>query len=436
METMKKISFIALACTLVYTGCLVESKADIDSQVKNLELTSELKTQLDTLDGRLISPSNQDTRCNIVTDVYNSGVDDRFFLGNIPGSTISSNYNFRLNLSDSILDSEKNTTIFSSLDSTNFKLELFVDSSFSDIPKSLLFEYKRVNSTVFGSDTFSIDSLDNNTLNFFRAPKTWSDSLSAVSSFENSFTITPILDTSLVQGSGDVATKPTEFHVNLPAQLLQELQSKKTETHIYDFRITNLDENASQWIFSRNSQYHQPSLKIGAINRELLHQGECITNKDAKPFLTSLKNDTLNLKFELDSEPTKNHLIRRAWLLLDSTTYTAGVEDSIVKSANFYNTTRIYTADTLEFQESALDTLSQTRVDLIANKNNLSLPVTSVIDHSVADTSSVIEKQILFGLSTSSIDTKYFYNNLAWFQLNSESVPVKIVVERLIEEIE
>lgn len=80
--------------------------------------------------------------------------------------------------------------------------------------------------------------------------------------------------------------------------------------------------------------------------------------------------------------------------------------------------------------------MSQSRYDLVSDMGNISLPITSVVDHSVVDTNTTMTKEIRFALSTSSIDTKYYYNTLAWFELNSETVPVKIVIESLIEEIE
>lgn len=436
MESMKKISLIALACTFVYTGCLVDSKADIDSKIDDLKLNTQLKTQLDTLSGNLSSANTQSTRCNVVGDLSNTGTDERFYLGDFPESNLKSHYNFRVNLSDSISSVDDKSNIHSLLDSLNFGLRMYVDSSYTVAPQKILVEYKRVNSSVFSGDTFSVDSLNSEALNFFSAPKTWTDSLESNSPYSNSFTTTTTLETARLDATEESSTVPSSFKINFSSELIQELQSKKTETLIYDFRISSLDDTPSHWLFSKNSQNYAPVLTLEDVNRKLIHHAECVTNENDKPFLTSLTNDTLSLKFEIDQEVTSNNLIRRAWLVLDSSTYASAVEDSIVKSSNFYNTSRIYSDDTLQFQESSLDTLSQSRYDLVSDMGNISLPITSVVDHSVVDTNTTMTKEIRFALSTSSIDTKYYYNTLAWFELNSETVPVKIVIESLIEEIE
>jgi hypothetical protein len=434
MESMKKISLIAVACSLIYTGCLVNSKADVGSKIDSLGLSSKLITQLDTLNGKIYSPSFEKSRCNIIGASSEKG--NRFFLGKLPESAISSNYNFRVNLSDSISNSNTKSNIHSFLNNSNFKLEFSVDSSYSDIPKKIKLEYKRVNTTIFGNDTFSVSTLNLNVLNFFKAPKTWSDSLKSNGIFVNSSEIITTANTLEVQDTEKVSTKPSKFFIKMPEELIEELKSKKTETLIYDFRITNLDENTNYWLFSKNSLNHSPIIHLENEKRELLHHGECLTNEESKPFLTSLTNDTLNLKFSIVEPLTSKNLIRSAWLLVNDSTFTSAAEDSIVESSVFYNTSKIFSNDTSLFQESSLDTLSKSRFDLVSNKDDLSLPITSVVDHAAALTTTAMEKEIRFALRTNSIDAKYYYNNLAWFQLNSESVPVKIVVERLVEEIE
>ncbi|MDB9743954.1 hypothetical protein OAA91_00340 [Fibrobacterales bacterium] len=434
---MKKISLIALACTLVYTGCLVDSKADTDSQIKKLGLSSKIMTQLDTLDGFLkVDPTIglKQTHCNVVPSFSNSGNDDRFFLGKLPGSSIDSKYRFRLNLSDSLESGEKNN-IHALLADSNFWMEFHVDTSFTTTPKSLLIEYKKINTAIFDGETYSTDSLHTAAVSFFSTSKTWSDSLGSNSAYTNSFTTTPTNVTSFSAPNDSTSSKPASFRINFSTEFIAELQSKKKETLIYDFQITNLDQDANQWLFSRNSPSFYPTLEINSSSRQVMHHAECATNQAQSSFLTTLSNDTLNLNIELTDKATDKNLIRRAWLLLDKSTYTSGVEDSIVKEASFYNTSRLYSEDTLMYQEASLDTLSQSRTDLILNKEDLSLPITSIIDHSVADTSS-FKTEIRFSLSSTAIDSKYFYNNLAWFQLNSENTAVKIVVERLVEEIE